>query len=149
MCLIYAYLLGRILSIFRLVKAPKIGTRNKNNVCFWLCCDGNGHFTQFMELTHQINKKKKVNCVFINSNPHTVIPSYLTEFCESNNITIEYFNGTSLNECFSGGKINYLKVFLFSVLNIPNLLLRLNHIIRTLNKHQCATIYRISYKHHY
>ena len=140
--LAYGSIYYQIFTIVMMKKRIPITQRNKNNISFFVCCDGNGHFTQFMELANIIKKRsdKKVVSVYLNCNEYVKIPQYVTRFCHDNEISIEYFYGISLNQFFNDGKVEYGNAFLTSVWNIPKILTYTNNVVKTLNKSQCGTM---------
>ncbi len=59
-----------------------------NNLAIFICGQGRGHFTQFINMYETANEtlQNKIKLVFLNSNAITKLPQYFLEFCENNNI---------------------------------------------------------------
>ncbi len=83
---------------------------NIKNIAITICCDGRGHFTQFMNYYNISNEKKHIKIIFLNEQMQHSIPQYFIQFCEKHNIIIEWLNQNKLY-C-KNGIVDYFTTFI-------------------------------------
>jgi len=115
--------------------------RNNNNVAYFLCSDGRGHYTQFIQLA-RLMKSDGVNValVYINGNSNITAPDYFYKYCLDSGIQVHTFYGPTLNSVVSNGKVDYFRLLLSAVSIVPRSILDVTRIYNKLNEAKINTV---------